>query len=139
MRVRFAAALAVAGLITMSCGGIVDPSQNKVDTFTGAFSPGAFDPSGHKFTSSAGGELTVLLTQIGPISTSFVGLIWAQTSSDGSCNPSSPGATLAQVNAQLGVPAIAGAQIVAGSYCIFVYDVVGYPSTETYTLTVSHP
>jgi hypothetical protein len=139
MRVRFAAALAVAGLITMSCGGIVDPSQNKVDTFSGAFAPGSFDPVGHKFTSSAGGELTVRMTALAPISSSFVGLIWAQTSSDGNCNQSNMGPTLAQVNAQLNVPAISGQQIVSGTYCIFVYDPVGYPGAETYSMTVSHP
>jgi hypothetical protein len=139
MRVRFAAALAVAGLISMSCGGITDPSNNTVDTFTGAFSPGSFDPSGHKFVAANGGELTVEITALAPIISSYVGLIWAQTSSDGNCNPLNMGPTLAQVNAQLNVPAISGAQIVSGTYCIFVYDAAGLPGTETYTVRVSHP
>jgi hypothetical protein len=40
--------------------------------------------------------------------------------------------------AQLNVPAIAG-PINQGRYCLMVYDVGAFTTTETYTITISHP
>jgi hypothetical protein len=137
MRVRFAALLAAAGLMTISCGGITDPSQNNVQTFSGAYAPGSYS-AGFAFNAANGGELTVRITALAPSTTTYVGLLWSQAGSDGGCT--SPGGALFQTNfAQLNVPAITGAQIVAGNYCIFAYDSVGLTTTETFTMTVSHP
>ncbi len=134
MRLRFAAALVVAGLITISCGGIVDPSQNTIQTFSGTFSNGA--PSGQAFTAANGGELTVKLVALAPVSSTYVGIAWVYANSDGSCSNNS---LFSNQFSQLNVPAISGAQIVKGSYCIVVYDVVGSSTPENYTMTVSHP
>ncbi len=136
MRARFAAAIAVAGLITMSCGGIVDPSQNKVETFSGTLAAGGGGQSAHAFTAANGGELTVKVTALSPISQTFIGIAWTQAASDGNCN----GAVLFSTNfAQLNVPAISGARVTSGKYCIVVYDVGAFTVPETYTVSVSHP
>jgi hypothetical protein len=136
MRARFAAAIAVAGLIMMSCGGIVDPSQNQVETFSGTIAAGGGGQSAKAFTAAKGGELTVKITALSPITQTFIGVAWTQGASDGSCG----GSVLFSTNfAQLNVPAISGANIIAGKYCIVVYDVGAFLAPETYTITVSHP
>ena len=58
-RVSGAVALAVAGMLTVSCGGIIDPSQNTVETFTGTVGvQGSFGPI--KFSASKTGEFIQL-------------------------------------------------------------------------------
>ena len=135
MRARFAAALAVIGLITISCGGITDPSKNTVDTFTGTVGVGG--STAHAFTAANGGELTVRITALAPISSIFVGIEWTQAANDGSCAGNL--GVLAQSLAQLNVPVISGASIISGKYCIVVYDPGTLSAAENYTLTVSHP
>ena len=132
MRARFAAALAVAGAIT-ACGGIVTPSQNTVETFSGTIPPGG----AHGFSASKTGEIQVKLTALSPVSSTFVGLVWAQAGGDGGCT-STVGGILFQTAAQLNVQAIS-TQILSGRYCLIVYDVIGFTATENYTVTVSHP
>jgi len=138
MHARFAAAIAVAGLITISCGGIVDPSQNKVENFSGTIPPGGGGQSVQPFTAASGGELTVKITALSPITQTYIGVAWAQAASDGSCN--AYGGVLFSTNfAQLNVPAISGANIVSGKYCIVVYDIGAFAAPENYTISVSHP
>jgi len=137
MRARFAAMLAVAGLITMSCGGIVDPSQNAVDTYSGAYPPGG-QSAGQPFTASNGGELTVKITALSPNQSAYVGVTWAQANGDGSCG-GSLGILAQNQFGQLNVPAISGARIVSGKYCIIMSDSVGVTQTKTFTATISHP
>jgi hypothetical protein len=134
MRARFAAALvlAVAGAIT-ACGGIISPSQNTVDTFSGTIPPGG----SHPFTASKTGEIQVKLTALSPVSSTSVGMIWAQAAGDGSCS-GSVGGILFQTIAQLNVQAIS-TQIISGRYCLILYDYLGFTTTESYTVTVSHP
>ena len=135
MRARFAAAfaLALAGALTIACGGIVSPSQNTVETFSGTIPPGG----AHPFSASKTGEIQVKLTALAPVSSTFVGLIWAQAGSDGGCK-TSIGGILFQTIAQLNVQAIS-TQIISGRYCMVVYDYIGFTAPETYTVTVSHP
>lgn len=136
MRARFAAAIAVAGLITIGCGGIVDPSQNQVETFSGTIAAGGGGQSANAFTAAKGGELTVKITALSPITQTYIGVAWIQAASDGSCN----GGVLYSTNfAQLNVPAISGARIIAGKYCVVVYDIGTFTVPETYTVSVSHP
>lgn len=133
MRVPAAAVLAVAGLVTLSCGGITDPSKNTVDPFSGTLAVGG--EARHPFSASKTGELSVKITALAPASNTFVGLIWAQAANDGSCT----NAFLQQNNfAQLNVPALSGA-IISGKYCIIVYDVGAFTVAQTYTISVSHP
>lgn len=133
MRVPAAVVLAVAGLITLSCGGINDPSKNTVDPFTGTLAVGG--QAEHRFSASKTGEISVKITALAPTSNTFVGLIWAQATNDGTCT----NAFLQQNNfAQLNIPAISG-PVVSGRYCIIVYDVGAFTVPQTYTLTISHP
>lgn len=134
MRVRFPAAiLAVAGLLTMNCGGIIDPSQNTVDTFSGAIGVGGC--RSHAFTSKSG-EFTVKLTALSPVSSTVVLFSWAQGgNSDGSCGGLG---LLQQQIGTLNVQALGG-QITSGNYSIVIQDYGAFTTTETYTFTVSHP
>ena len=135
MRASAVVALAVAGLISLSCGGITDPSKNTVDTFSGTLTVGG-PPGTHQFSASKTGEIAVKVTALSPVSNTYVGLIWLQTQSDGNCfgNTLTLGQTVGQVN----LTAISNA-IASGRYCLIVYDAVGFTASENYTVTVSHP
>ena len=135
MRSRFRAALVltVAGALSVSCGGIVDPSQNKVDTFSGTIAlQGNGQP--HSFSSSKTGEISVKITALSPSSGTLVGLLWRQASSAGACD----GQPLQNTLAQLNIPAISN-QILSGNYCIQLYDAGYFGVAQTYTVSVSHP
>ena len=130
MKVRFAAALAVAGLITVSCGGVVDPSKNVTETFSGTL-----DPQGSKsFTMSVnnGGEFSVKITALAPTATAFVGTAWAFGADCGVLVQSNSFSTLNQ-------PALAGAVLQKGTYCVAIFDNGTLTSSQNFTLTVSHP
>jgi hypothetical protein len=137
MRARFAAALALAlaGAITNACGGIISPSQNTVETFSGTIQPAG--NSGHPFSSKTG-EIQVKLTALSPVSSTFVGMSWTLAAGDGSCMGNNFGGSLFQTVAQLNVQAIS-TQIISGRYCLILYDYIGFTAAENYTVTVSHP
>ena len=111
MRFRVSAALflALAGAISISCGGITDPSQNQNEPFSGTVAPGGF--SVQKFSASKTGEITVKMGNGGLF-----------------------GSTIATAN----TTAISN-QIVAGSYCLVLSEYVVQTVTANYSLTVSHP
>jgi hypothetical protein len=141
MRLRFGAAacLAVAlALAVAACGGIVDPSQNTTDTFTGTIPRGGQGPA-HGFSASKTGEIQVKITQLSPsTSNTFVGVLWTGRASDGTC-VGNLGAIFGQNSlAQVGLPAIS-TQILQGGYCLLLYDVGTFTANENYTVTVSHP
>ena len=134
MRFRLSSAflLALVGAFSISCGGIVDPSQNKTDTFSGTVQPAS--ARAHAFSSSKTGEISIKILTLTPASQPVIGLQWVQA--DGTnCN----GGFL-QVNqfATVSTTAISG-QIISGQYCIIVYDSVGLAQPSNYTITVSHP
>ena len=129
MKARLAAVLAV-GLITVSCGGVVDPSKNVTETF-----PGTLDPLGTKaFTMSVnnGGEFSVKITQLSPTATAVVGTAWAFGAN---CD------VLVQQNnfSTLNTTALAGAVLQKGTYCVAIYDIGTLTTTQNFTLSVSHP
>ncbi len=135
LRHTAAAALAVIGLNASACGGIVDPSKNTVETFTGTLAVGG--SAAHPFSASKTGEISAKVTALSPASNSFVGLIWAQAASDGNCGGNI--GVLQQNNfAQVNVPAVSG-QILSGRYCLFVYDSGAFTVPQTYSVQVSHP
>ena len=135
MRSRFRAALvlAVAGALSVSCGGIVDPSQNKVEPFSGTIALQGRGPV-HPFSASKTGEISVKITALSPSSGTLVGMLWAQASGPGACD----GQLLFNSIAQLNIPAISN-QILKGDYCIQLYDAGYFSTAQTYTVTVSHP
>jgi hypothetical protein len=132
MRSRVSAAfvLALAGAVSISCGGIVDPSQNQVQTFSGTVAPGG--NSVNKF-SSQNGEIQVKMLTITPAAVQALGMQWVG-SGDGSCNGQLWQSTIAASNTT-GI----SAQIQSGSYCLIVYDYIGQTVTANYSLTISHP
>jgi len=135
MHSRFLAALALAGF-TAACGGIVDPSQNTTDTFSGTINHG--DPiKFFPFSSSKTGEISVKFTALTPVSNVLMGVLVAQANGDGSCTGD---LGLVQQNnfAQLNLPSISG-QILGRRYCLGVYESQPLTQTETFTVTVSHP
>ena len=124
--------LALAGALSISCGGIVDPSKNAIETFAGTIQPGG--ARAHAFSSSKTGEIAIKVVTLTPASQPVIGVQWLQ--GDGTnCNGG-----LLQVNqfATAGTTAIAG-QILSGSYCVIVYDSVGLTLPANYSITVSHP
>ena len=132
-RIRAALLLAVAGALSVSCGGIIDPSKNQVEPFSGTIPVGG--SVSHSFSASKTGEISVKITALAPVSQTLAGVLWAQAANDGTCN----GNILQNNNfAQLNVPAIS-AQIISGKYCIVVYDAGYFTAAETYTVLVSHP
>src|SRR5437773_4215159 len=114
MQLRLSAAVVLAAaVLAAACGGIVDPSQNKTDTFTGTIAPGGQGPA-HGFAASKTGEISVKVTALTPSSSNtFVGVIWTGRASDGTCT-GSLGGTFGQNNfAQVNLPAIS-TQILSG-------------------------
>src|SRR4051812_32485210 len=110
-RFRAAFVLAVAGALSVSCGGIVDPSKNQVETVSGTIAVGGRGQP-HPFSSPKTGEISVKITALAPSSGTLVGMLWAQSSSAGACD----GQLLFNTVAQLNVPAISN-QILSGNYC----------------------
>src|SRR3981189_3224109 len=78
MVLRFPVAVLLAAVLAAGCGGIVDPSQNQIETFTGTIAPGGqSQPGPHGFSASKTGEISVKVTQITPSSSNtFIGVIW---------------------------------------------------------------
>jgi hypothetical protein len=128
-----AVAIAAAGFITIGCHGITSPSNNTVDTFPGTLNPqggGAFP-----FTAARTGEFTVKLTALAPTSNALVGLALTFGNNDGTCTTSAiQQNNFSSLNAQA-----LGGQMIAGKYCILIYDVGTLTVAQTYTITVSHP
>lgn len=136
---RFSAVLLVAAAVAAAgCGGITDPSQNQIETFTGTIAVGG-QGSPHGFSASKTGEIQVKITQLTPsTSNTFVGVLWTGRNSSGTCS-GTVGAVFGQNNfAQVGLPAIS-TQILSGGYCLILYDVGSFQASESYTVTVSHP
>jgi hypothetical protein len=135
MRFRFSAAcaLAVAGALSLSCGGIVDPSKNTVEPFSGTVPVGS--STAHQFSASKTGEIAIKVVTLSPVSSAVIGVAWVQATSDGSCTPN-----ILQNNgfATAGLTAISG-QIISGKYCVVMYDVGVFTQPENYSITVSHP
>lgn len=135
MRARFSIVLAIAGALTISCGGIVDPSKNVTTTFSGTVSPGGVDTA-KTFSASGTGEFTVKITALSPSNNVVLGInMYQGTGSGTSCS----GGLVNQAQfATLNVLAM-DSQILKGDYCLLIYDVGVLTTTVTYTLSVSHP
>lgn len=137
MRPRFAAVMAAAAMLTVSCSGIVDPSKNVTDTFTGTVAVQGTSIPGHPFSTDKTGEYTIKVTSLTPSSTVFFGVLLASALSDGSCVGNLPPIQLNSF-ATVNTPALTGA-IYPGKYCVFIYDIGTFTVSQNYTLTVSHP
>src|SRR3954464_6460869 len=129
MRLSAALVLAVAGALTVRCGGIVDPSQNTIESFSGTVQPAS--ARAHWFTTSKTGELAIKVVTLTPASSPVIGVQWVQGASDKSCN-----GALLQVNqfATANSTAVSG-QILSGDYCVIMYDSVGLTQPSNYSIT----
>jgi len=130
MRFRLATALGLA-LLTLSCGGVTDPSKNTLETWSSTVPVGGTSEV-RTFSVSNTGEFTIIVTAMSPVSNAVLGSIFGQNTSGG-CAP------LQQNNfTVLNSVALSGS-IIKGSYCVVVYDVGALLAPENFTMTISHP
>jgi hypothetical protein len=132
MRARFIPAfvLAVAGCLTISCGGVTSPSQNQQEPFSGTLEVGGI----RRFpvTVNNTGEFSVKITALSPTVTAFVGTVWAQ---GGNCEIALQQNSFSTLNS----PALVGAILQKGQYCVAIFDVGALTVAQNFTLVVSHP
>ena len=130
MRLRLAAAvLCAAALATISCGGVVDPSKNITETFSGTLDPAG--AAAFPFSTSQSGEYSVKITALAPNTNVFLIVTYGLLQS-GQCAP------IAQNYAGLNVTALSGA-ITPGTWCVAVQDSGVLSASETFTVSVAHP
>ena len=131
MRRRFIPALLLATLA--ACGGVVDPSNNQNESFSGTIQFQGAGPL-HTFNVSKSGEISVVVNSLTPTvaSGTLFEVVYGQVVS-GQC------ATI-NINqfAVAGATIVSGA-IVPGQYCIQLVDEGFFKQNENYTMTVSHP
>lgn len=125
--------LVTAFMVTLltGCGGVANPSNNVVETFSGTVTPTS-QPVSHSFSANRNGEMSVRFTAITPNNASLIGVLVGQVFS-GLCQPFNrmDGAGL---NRDVLV-----SPINRGSYCIQVFNGGGVAAAQNYTLQVSHP
>jgi hypothetical protein len=121
--------LLFAAAMAGSCGGVVDPSQNKVEPFNGTLAP--LGTGTHQFRVDKNGEIDVKITAFSNPD-AIVQLAYGM----GSCaSPAILNSGLRQLN-QVGI----GGLVSPGDHCVVIADSFGaLRQTATYTITVSHP
>jgi hypothetical protein len=111
------------------CGGVVDPSKNKVEPFSDTLQP--LGTMGHPFRVDKNGEINVKITAFSNPD-AIVQLFYGM----GGCASLTPlnGGYL-QLN-QVGI----GGLVSPGDHCVVISDSLGaLRQPATYTITVSHP
>jgi hypothetical protein len=130
-----ALALAVAGFITISCGGVTDPSKNSTDTLTlNVTARGGVSNVG-TFNIQNTGEYSVKATASNPVySSTFALTVGVGDSSNCSTIQQNFFATVNGAS-------IGGAVVQKGLYCVYINDVNGsFPTTGvSFTVQASHP
>ena len=131
MRTALAAGFA-AILTTAACGGIIDPSDNRVVEFSGTLQ--VANQTEHQFSVDKNGEFSMRFTAFAPDANTAVGLAFGQIL-EGFCRLDP-----FQTNnfAQLNRTALTG-PISRGTFCVLVFDSGALTAAQTYTLQVSHP
>jgi hypothetical protein len=132
-RVLASLSAASLALLLASCGGIANPSENRVDVFSGVVPPGG-QGQPHAFSVDKTGEISVRLTALSPTPSAVVGTQLMQ-SSGGNCNLFYGRDNFTGLNRDvLQLP------ISKGNYCVIVFDANNLLlQAQTYTLQVSHP
>jgi hypothetical protein len=136
-----AALVAFGALVTISCGGPTDPSQNQTETLTNrVVQPQSADV--RAFTVGNTGEFSVKLTALTPGNV-FVGVIWGQSPDGVTCGPLQSNLTVSSSN--VGRTILSGSILIKGQYCVAVFDPASslgtnpWPVAQTYSMEVSHP
>jgi hypothetical protein len=134
---RLASVLALAFIVS-GCGGISDPSKNKVESFSGTFDVGGTGRT-HLFSASKNGEFFVTLTALSPDATAYAGILVGQQTGGG-CQQIFGYGSYSTDFAQLNRQALGG-PLDKGNYCLIVYDSGYYTLSgpQTYTVRVSYP
>ena len=121
--------LAVFVCLSISCGSVTSPSDNKQEPFSGTLQVGG--SVGFPVTVNNTGEFSVKITAMSPTVTAVVGALWGQGPN---CE-----VPLQQNTATLNSPALVGAILQKGQYCVALFDIGGISVAQTFTLVVSHP
>src|SRR5712692_3309010 len=138
---------AIASVLAAGCNGPVDPANNQTQTFTGSVAPGgqdfqSNDTNNKPFNVGRNGEFSaqfVSLTPPLPGVNLCTGIAVVQMIS-GQCSATLLDRNNCAVAGKQALPAATNGLISPGSYCVVVFDSQGaFPTTETYTVTVSHP
>ena len=129
-RIRGYTVAILIALAAIACGGPVDPSKNKTETFSRFIRPGFVSFGQDTFSMSKTGEVSITVTKLDPPSTAFFAVILYFQN----C------ASIIQENqfATVGRTAIS-TTLTPGTYCVVVADEGFFTGPETYTVTVSHP
>jgi hypothetical protein len=126
------AAVGLAALVS-ACGGLIDPSKNTVETFSGTLQPGAF--TNHFYAVGKNGEITVTMTSVVPPPPNGA-IAFGIGQSQGTNCFILGSAYIAQgiVNrpVQFGF-------LEKGSYCVQVFDPGVLTAAVTYSGSFSHP
>jgi hypothetical protein len=131
MKVTLFAALASAALLTISCGGVVDPSQNQSETYTDTLQPGA--TLTRNFNVSKSGEYSIQVDSATPApANNIIGVGFGQVIS-GACSPFTLNGF-----ATVGRTGSAGA-IQQGSWCAIIYDSGTIAVATAIQVTIKHP
>jgi hypothetical protein len=130
IRVRGGAALMLAGFITISCGGVTDPSKNNVESFQGTVNPGGL-PWLRDVAVNNTGEYSVKITALSPTPTAVLFVGWYQGA----------GCQIQMFTniASLNRTALSGAVFQKGTYCVLVSDPGTLTAAQNFTIEVSHP
>jgi hypothetical protein len=126
---RAGATLILAGFVTVSCGGVVDPSKNHVESFTDTLNPGGSWCK--QVTVNNGGEYSIKITALSPTPTAVLFVGWFQ---DANCVN-----TFFSNYATLNTLAFSGAIYQKGTYSVGVADLGTLTVAQNVTITVSHP
>ena len=135
MRVRYVAALLAATVLSVACGGVTDPSQNKTENFPGTITPVTLGGTGSAqfpFTISNGGEYTVKVATMTPTFNNYFEAILSL-----GC-----GGAVVQQNALgiVGAQVLSGPVTQTGGYCVTLVDAYNAMTVvENFTVTISHP
>jgi len=128
-----ALAIALAVFSAPACGGVIDPTQNVVETFTNTVPVGGFNFN--PFTISKTGEFSITFVSLSPSASVFVAISLGSVVS----NTCAPLSGLTNTLSTPGHTVLNGPVRTKGTYCVRVDDLGNFTVPETYTVTVSHP
>ena len=139
VRSAFPVVLLIAALVTVSCGGPLDPSQNTTETFNGTVA--LQNIAVHAFDVPNTGEFKVTLKAFAP-GNPVVGIFWGQSPDGVNCQTS--GYTASLNVTQIDKSPLSGPVYIKGKYCIELCDpslLGGVPMVipQPYSILVSHP
>jgi len=140
MRVLVTAALAMLCLTVVGCDkGLVDPSQNVNDTFTGTINPFQAGGGIHTLNITRNGEYFITFTSLTPplANLTIPTDIRLTAAVSGSCVFASQ--IVGDNPASIAGKQVLNGVISPGTFCLWIVDEGYYLVPETYVVTVNHP